>query len=108
MQIYFNLNCRFIINYIYGYNNYSKVSNLTGVDRKTLASWWGKIKKSFINEQNSRPKLSFEKFKGVFLGTILVLACGPNSTANNSNWPYSAMACHFCEFPSTRVITLIF
>jgi hypothetical protein len=25
--------------------NYSKVSNLTGVDRKTLASWWGKREK---------------------------------------------------------------
>ena len=29
--------------------NYSKVSNLTGFDRKTLASWWGKRKKnSFV------------------------------------------------------------
>ena len=34
--------------------NYSKVSNLTGVDRKTLASWWDKREKiaSAIHKNN--------------------------------------------------------
>jgi hypothetical protein len=47
--------------------NYSKVSNLTGYDRKTLASWWGKRDKiaSSMNK-NSRQKLSSEKYKGMF------------------------------------------
>jgi hypothetical protein len=47
--------------------NYSKVSNLTGVDRKILASWWGKREKiaSSMNK-NSRQKLSSEKYKGMF------------------------------------------
>lgn len=47
--------------------NYSKVSNLTGFDRKTLASWWGKREKiaSSMNK-NSRQKLSSEKYKGMF------------------------------------------
>jgi hypothetical protein len=37
--------------------NYSRVSNLTGFDRKTLASWWGKREKiaSSMNK-NSRQK----------------------------------------------------
>lgn len=47
--------------------NYSKVSNRTGYDRKTLASWWGKREKiaSSMNK-NSRQKLSSEKYKGMF------------------------------------------
>ena len=47
--------------------NYSKVSNRTGYDRKTLASWWGKKDKiaSSMNK-NSRQKLSSEKYKGMF------------------------------------------
>ena len=47
--------------------NYSRVSNLTGFDRKTLASWWGKREKiaSSMNK-NSRQKLSSEKYKGMF------------------------------------------
>ena len=46
--------------------NYSRVSNLTGFDRKTLASWWGKREKiaSSMNK-NSRQKLSSEKYKGI-------------------------------------------
>jgi hypothetical protein len=47
--------------------NYSKVSNLIGYDRKTLASWWSKREKiaSSMNK-NSRQKLSSEKYKGMF------------------------------------------
>jgi len=30
--------------------NYSKVSNLTGFDRKTLASWWGKREEKKLHQ----------------------------------------------------------
>ncbi len=44
--------------------NYSKVSNLTGFDRKTLASWWGKREKiaSSMNKNESRKKIK-DNFK---------------------------------------------
>jgi hypothetical protein len=47
--------------------NYSKVCNLTGVDRKTLARWWDKREKIATSlHKNNRNKLSSAKFKGMF------------------------------------------
>ena len=47
--------------------NYSKVCNLTGVDRKTLARWWDKREKIASSlHKNNRNKLSSAKFKGMF------------------------------------------
>ena len=47
--------------------NYSKVCNLTGVDRKTLVRWWDKREKIASSlHKNNRNKLSSAKFKGMF------------------------------------------
>ena len=47
--------------------NYLKVSNLKGVHRKTLKSWWEKREK-YVSARfkNSRFKLETDKFKGKY------------------------------------------
>ena len=47
--------------------NYLKLNKLTGVDRKTLASWWQKREKiSSSKHKHSREKLTSAKFKGKY------------------------------------------
>ena len=47
--------------------NYSKVKNLTGVDRKTLARWW-KDREKFASSKikHNRQKLESDKHKGKY------------------------------------------
>jgi hypothetical protein len=47
--------------------NYSKVNNLTGVDRKTLARWWKNRKKiASSKNKHSRQNLESDKHKGKY------------------------------------------
>ena len=45
--------------------NFTKVFNLTGIDRKTLKRWWDKREEyAASRHKNSAEKLRSEKFKG--------------------------------------------
>jgi hypothetical protein len=47
--------------------NFTKVNNLTGVDRKTLKRWWDKREEYASSKyKNSAEKLTSEKFKGKY------------------------------------------
>ena len=47
--------------------NFSKVFNLTGIDRKTLKRWWDKREEyASSRHKKSASKLSSEKFKGKY------------------------------------------
>ena len=47
--------------------NYSKINNLTGVDRKTLARWWKNREKiASSKNKHSRQNLESDKHKGKF------------------------------------------
>ena len=47
--------------------NFSKVCNLTGIDRKTLKRWWDKREEyASSRHKKSASKLSSEKFKGKY------------------------------------------
>jgi hypothetical protein len=47
--------------------NFTKVNNLTGVDRKTLKRWWNKREEYASSKyKNSAEKLTSEKFKGKY------------------------------------------
>ena len=47
--------------------NFTRVFNLTGIDRKTLKRWWDKREEYASSRyKNSAEKLSSEKFKGKY------------------------------------------